>query len=418
MRIVHLNYAIAAPQHGADYRSHHLARLWVEAGHSVTIVGSSYSHLLADEIRFAGPFLELHQDGVRYVLLKAPKYKSGVGRALNLFTCMARVRRHQSAIVGEPRPDVVMGASVYQVDNYAARRIAKEHNALFIRETRDLWPLTLFELAGMKPWHPFALLVQHAENYGFRHADMVATTLANSFDHMHAHGLDRERWIYMPQCPNPFEARHEVEIPAVHAQAIARARAEGKFIVIFTGSIVLAADLDTLLNAAKLVENEKVQFFLVGRGPLEESLKQKAAALNLRNLDFLPAVPRSSVPPLLRASDAATVGFLDRPLYRYGVSPNKIFEYLQNGLPVIFYCQTKGDPISESGAGLVVQPENPGALAGAIRALMAKTPEERRAIGQRGRDFVRSRHDLRTVSADYLRLFDQLLLRKRAAPVE
>jgi glycosyltransferase involved in cell wall biosynthesis len=409
VRILLINYAAAAPRYGSNFRNSQLARLWVEMGHSVTIVGCSYTHLMPAEIKFRGLYLDTEEDGVRYVLLKAPKYQgSGLRRAINMFACMGVMRLCEGKIVGNAGVDVVMAASVYQVDNYPARRIARRQKAIFVRETRDVWPLTLIELSGMSPRHPYVALIQHAENFGYRHADMVATTLPNSFGHMQEHGLDRERWIYMPQCPNPFQKEIEKPMPAEHAAAFTEARERGNFVVIFTGSLVLNADLETLLGAAKSLENEKVEFLVIGRGPLEASLKERAAGLGLKNLRFLPPVERAHVPAMLRAADAATVGFLDRPLYEHGVSPNKMFEYMENSLPIIFHCRTKGDPVAESGAGFVVEPQKPEAIAEAVRKLMKMGEEERKALGAKGHAFVRERHDLRKVAAQYVRVFEEL----------
>jgi glycosyltransferase involved in cell wall biosynthesis len=414
VRILLINYAIAAPRHGTDLRSNHLARLWVEAGHQVTIVGCSYTHLMREELKFRGPLLEMEEHGVRYVLLKAPKYQgSGVKRALNMFACMWRMRMHERQIVGVGGVEAVMAGSVYQVDNYAAKRIADRYKAAFVRETRDLWPLTLTELSNMSPKHPYAALIGNAERFGYRHADMVSTTLPNSFAHMHEKGLDRERWIYMPQCPNPYQTQTEKEMRAEHASAIGEVKARGNLLVIFTGSLVLNADLETLLKAAKLLEGEQVEFLLIGRGPLEASLKDQIASMGLKNLQLLPPVDRAQVPPMLRAADLATVGFLDRPLYSHGVSPNKMFEYMENALPIIFSCRTQGDPVSESGGGVLVEPEKPNAIAEAVRKFARMTAEERRAIGLKGQSFVRARHDLRIVASQYLRMFESLISEKR-----
>jgi glycosyltransferase involved in cell wall biosynthesis len=323
------------------------------------------------------------------------------------------MRLREGQIVGPNGVDAVMAGSVYQVDNYAAKRIAARYKAAFVRETRDLWPLTLTELSNMSPKHPYAALIGHAEKFGYRHADMVATTLPNSFAHMQEKGLDRERWIYLPQCPNPYQTQTEKEMPAEHARAIAEVQARGNLLVIFTGSLVLNADLETLLKSAKLLESEKVEFLLIGRGPLEASIKEQIAALGLKNLKLLPPVDRGQVPSMLRAADVATVGFLDRPLYSHGVSPNKMFEYMENALPIIFSCRTQGDPVSESGGGVLVEPENPNAIAEAVRKFARMTAEERAAVGLKGQLFVRARHDLRKVAAQYLRMFEALLSGKR-----
>src|SRR4051812_17183786 len=99
MKILLINYAAAAPKHGSNFRSNQLARLWVEMGHAVTVVGSSYVHLLPKPVEISGPILETEQDGVRYVLIKAPVYQgSGLKRALNMFACMFGMRRFEKRI--------------------------------------------------------------------------------------------------------------------------------------------------------------------------------------------------------------------------------------------------------------------------------------------------------------------------------
>lgn len=417
VQIVIINYPTAPAPYAPDYRTHHLARLWVDAGHHVTIVGASYSHLHASEVPVTSAFLELQEHGVRWLILKTRRYSgSGIGRVINLLTSVARTRTCERAITAAGA-DVALAASVYQLDNYGAARIARRHNGIFVRETRDLWPKTLLEIGGIKPSHPFVRLVQHAEDYGYRHADIVTSTLPNALEHMRTRGLTEDRWRYMAQCPNPYARKEsnspDAAIPAEHAAAIAAARAGGQFIVMFTGTFVPAGALHVILEAAELLNNEPVKFLFIGRGPLEAELRARIADRKINTAAFLPGVPRAAVPPLLAQADAAVCVFHDKPIYRYGVSPNKVFEYMDAAVPVIFSVGAKTDPITESGGGLVVPPANAPAIADAVRKLMRLTPGERQTMGQKARAHLHQNHDLRAVAADYIAQFTRLLAARR-----
>lgn len=411
VNIVAINLPCATPLHGPTYRTHHLAEAWTRMGHRVTFVGSSFSHLLLAPAQFAGPTQVTELNGVRYVLLKTLKYRgSGMLRALNVLVAALRLQRHERLILNGARPDVVLAASVYQVDNYWAERVARRHTAAFVRETRDLWPLTLIEVGGLSRWNPFVQWVQRAEDFGYRHADLVSSTLSNSYEYMRTRGLSADRWVYLPQCPPPRTAIGlATPLPAEHAQALEQAARSGKFIVVFTGSLVVSSGLQIAMEVARLLRSEPLAFLFVGQGPLEASLKAYASAQGLANVKFLPPVPRACVPEILRQGHAGLLGYLDRPIYRYGCSQNKLFDYMQNGLPSVFFCAGPGNPIAASGGGLAVPSGDPTQIAAAIRQLASTPPEERQRMGARAKAFVAEHHDLQRVAARYVELFGRLM---------
>lgn len=411
LNILIINLAVASPQQGPSYRNHHLAEIWVQAGHRVTFVGTTFSHLLTDPVESNDSFIQLEVSGVRYVLINAPAYKgSGMGRVRNLVTGLWRIIRNIDAIAGNHIPDVVIAASVYQLDNFAAVKIATRFNAKFVRETRDLWPMTLIELGGYRKWHPFVMWVQWAEDYGYRHAALVVTTLPGSLEYMESRGLNPQRWAYFPQCPIPIRsgALETLPLPKLHASTIQAAKSAGKFIVVFAGSLVLLPDLGTLLKGAALLADEPVIFLIVGRGPSELDLRAQAGILKLRNISFLPSIPKSAVPVLLKACDAGIQGFADLGMYKYGVSPNKVFEYMQNQLPTILYGNAPGNPITASGGGLVVPPANPRLLADAVMELIRLSPEELRNMGMRAVKYVARNHNINQMAIQYVQQLETL----------
>lgn len=141
---------------------------------------------------------------------------------------------------------------------------------------------------------------------------------------------------------------------------------------------------------------------LVGQGPEKESLERVASAERLRNVVFLPPVPRVSVGALLDHFDACYIGLKRSPLFRFGVSPNKLLDYMMAGRPVIHAIDAGNDLVAGSGCGVSVPPEDPGAIADAVRRLMRATPAERLRMGRAGRAYVLKHHDYRVLAERFL----------------
>ncbi len=109
---------------------------------------------------------------------------------------------------------------------------------------------------------------------------------------------------------------------------------------------------------------------------------------------FGPTVQRRFVPQLLRAMDGAVVHATATPVYRYGISFNKLFEYMAAAIPVVFACASAYDPVAAVGAGISVAPDDPEGLAEAFVELAGRTPAERAAMGASGREYVVREHNI------------------------
>ena len=117
---------------------------------------------------------------------------------------------------------------------------------------------------------------------------------------------------------------------------------------------------------------------------------------------FLDPVPKAAVPALLPYFDALYMGFQNQPLYRFGVSPNKLMDYMMAAKPIVLAVNAGNDPVAESECGFSIPPENPQALAGAVRRLMAMSPKELSAMGARGNAFVKLNHDYNRLAQQFL----------------
>ena len=405
MNILLLNHYAGSPALGMEYRPYHLAREWVRAGHQVQIVAADHSHVRTHQPVAGNEVI----DGIAYRWLATPAYQgNGLGRLRNIAAFLRRAAAEARSLAATFRPDVVIGSSTYPMDCWVARRIARLANATLVHEVHDLWPLSPIELSGMSPWHPFALLCQWAENSAYRHADLVVSMLPKVHDHMVAHGLDLRRLAIVPNgvaveegamVPAPA---HTVPLRADVQQAIDRARAGGQACVAYTGSMGEPNALDTLLDAAALLRQAPLGFVLVGDGHLRAHLQARIASEGLDKVALLPPVPKAQVAPLLAQADIAYIGWQRVPIYRFGIAPNKLMDYMLAGCAVLHSVEAGNDPVAESGCGLTVAPGDAQAVAGGLQRLARLAREERLAMGRRGRDFVLAHHSYPVLAERFL----------------
>jgi glycosyltransferase involved in cell wall biosynthesis len=385
-----LNHYAGSPEHGMEYRPYYMARQWRKLGHEVTIVAASESHLRSKRVDVKSGLTEQSIDGIRYVWLRTPKYQgNGARRVLNMATFVVQGMRYARTILEGRRVDVVIASSTYPLDILAARRIAALSGAELVFEVHDLWPLSPMELGRLSPSHPFIALMQWAENLAYRSAHKVVSLLPNTIGHMQEHGMKREKFLYIPNGVD-CEAWQESQapIPTEHANTFNILREKGHLIIGYAGSHGLANSLGTLLDAASILRDRPVTFVLVGQGPERTQLMKDAEARGLDNVSFLPSVRRAAIPQLLSQFDAGYLGWRRQPLYRFGISPNKLIDYMMAALPVIHAVEAANDPVADAGCGFSITPEHPSKLADAAIELLELPQSERIVMGNRGRAYV------------------------------
>ena len=400
MNILLINHYAGTPQLGMEFRPYYMAREWVRQGHAVQIVAADFSHVRARQPRPGDEWI----DGIRYRWLHTPAYQgNGVGRVRNIWAFLRGVWADTPRLIDEFRPDVVIASSTYPMDIWVARRLARRSGAKLVYEVHDLWPLSPIELSGMPRWHPFILLVQAAEDAAYRDADVVVSMLPKVHEYMASRGLDLRKLHIVPngialddwQAP-PQPLREDV------VQALADARAAGRMVVGYAGSMGLPNALDTLLDAAALLRGVALQFVLVGDGHEQARLARRVADERLDNVTLLPPVPKAQIPSLLGEVDIAYIGWQQVPIYRFGIAPNKLMDYMMAGVPVLHSVDAGNDPVAEAGCGLTVSPEAPAAVAAGLRQLAALSADERRAMGGRGRQYVRAHHSYAVLAQRFI----------------
>jgi glycosyltransferase involved in cell wall biosynthesis len=396
MNIVYLNHYAGSPAYGMEYRPYYLAREWVRLGHRVHMLGADFSHVRARQPQRpadAPTRWSERIDGIDYQWYATPPYSgNGVPRVRNIASFLARVALDTRRLVRECRPDVVIASSTYPMDIWVARRLARAAGAKLVFEVHDLWPLSPIEIGGMSPSHPFIRVCQAAENAAYRDADLVVSMLPNVAAHAAAKGLPAERLAIVPNGISLDEWR-DGDVAPLRADvqaAIDAAHAAGEQVVAYTGSHGLPNALDTLLDAAKALQDQPLRFILVGDGHERERLLARVRDEELARVQMFAPVPKAQMIALLFGADMAYLGAPRHPIYRFGVSPNKMIDYMMARVPILYAIEAGNNPIAEAHCGVSLPAENPVALVEGIRTLAALSAAERQTMGENGRRYALS----------------------------
>jgi glycosyltransferase involved in cell wall biosynthesis len=400
MNILYLNHYAGSPALGMEYRPYYLAREWVRAGHRVQVVAAAFSHVRSRQPEVG----DEEVDGIAYHWVATPPYRgNGPRRAFNVWAFLSAVWRDAPRLAGGVKPDVVIASSTYPMDIWVARRLARLAGARLVYEVHDLWPLSPRELFGMPRWHPFIVLCQAAEDAAYRDADVVVSMLPKVHDYMASRGLDLRKLHIVPNGITLEEWSGDAEALGPSLQATLRAaRAAGRTLVGYAGSHGVPNALDTLLDAARLLRDEPLHFVLVGDGHEKHRLAARVQAEGLTQVSLLPAIPKAQIPSFLAAIDIAYIGWQRVPIYRFGIAPNKLMDYMMARCAVLHAVDAGNDPVAEAGCGITVAPESPAAVADGLRRLSSLSAAERLAMGQRGQDFVLAHHTYPVLAQRFL----------------
>lgn len=378
-----INQYASTPATGIGGRHYYLAEELASQGHDVYLIASSSNHLLHSSPEVDGAYRFDKVAGFTFVWVKMRDYAEAHSkqRALNWFLFPWRLQKLAKLIPA--KPDVVLCSSPSPIAFLGAQRLAKKFKAKLAFEVRDIWPLTLVEVGGFSARHPFIRFMQWVERKAYRDSDVVLSNLKNAVEHMVEQGMERSKFAWVP---NGF-SMSEVSQKAPLDPAAAGALPKEKFVVGYTGTLGVANTLDSLITAAELLrEYEDIAFVLVGAGKEKAALQALVEEKKITNVTFIDPIPKVQIQAMLSRFDACYIGLTKDPLFRFGVSPNKLFDYLYSG-KLILYAIDSGSykPVEDIGAGLQLEPQNPQTLADTILQLYHMPCEQRQQMGDNGK---------------------------------
>jgi len=407
MNIFLINHYAGSPEMGMEYRPYYFAKEWMKMGHNVTILVANNSHIRQYNPTLDNDIVEENIDGIKYIWVKTPKYEAnGIGRIKNMFAFVKKTMYKASYFAKQYNPDVVIASSTYPSDNYIAKKITKLSGAKYIYEVHDLWPLSPIELGGMNKNHPFIIAMQHGENFAYRKADAVVSMLPETKEHMKSHGLDLNKWHYIPNGVVIDEWENKKELNINTENIIKEIKSKYSKIVAYTGTLGLANALDSFILSAKDLSN--IAYVIVGKGPEKENLENIIKKKSLINVFIIDAINKQEIPALLNMFDFLYIGLQYQPLFRFGISPNKLIDYMMAAKPIIQAIDAGNNVVKEVGCGIDIEPENPKEITKAIRKLIELSTNELEEMGKKGHEFVLKNHDYKVLANKFIDVIEKI----------
>lgn len=395
MHVLLIHQAFAALDEPGGTRHHELARYLAQHGHRVTIIASPVSYLTGTARRSRAPQVERQEDEPGITILRAYTYsglhRSFFHRILSFFSFMISSFLAGMTVKGI---DLVWGTSPPIFQGATAWVLARLKGVKFLFEVRDLWPAFAIAVGVLR--QPVLIrLSEWLERFLYSHADLLVVNSPGFIEHVRDRGA---RWVELV----PNGADTVMFNPALDGYDFRNQHGlVGRYIALYAGAHGMSNDLGVVLEAAcQLKQQPRIAIVLLGDGKEKPALVKRAAELGLDNLLFIPPLPKAEMPAALAAADACIA--ILKPVEEYKtVYPNKVFDYMATGKPVILAIDgVIREVVEAAGAGLPIPPGDPAALAGAIRNL-EEDPNAGVEMGRRGREYVTAHFD-RVVLAEKL----------------
>ncbi len=401
MHILLIHQAFATLNEPGGTRHAELAQYLTEQGHRVTVIASPVSYLTG-ESSDRQKWITKTQPSPELTIFRCYTYgalhKSFIHRVFSFLSFMVS---SFTATLQVRKVDIVWGTSPPIFQGATAWLVARLKRAEFLFEVRDLWPAFAIAVGVLQN----KLLIKASEwleCYLYRHADRVVVNSPGFVEHVTTHGADKVTLI-----PNGVD----VDMFAVKSNPDAFRIQYGfqdNFVIVYAGAHGLSNDLDVVLDAAVILKSQtRMRIVLVGDGKEKAALMSRATELDLFNVSFLPPQPKRFMPYVLAAADACLA--ILKPLELYKTTyPNKVFDYMAAGKPVILAIDGVIRQVVESaGGGVFVKPGDPQALATAINNLAAN-PEHAKSMGQAGYRYVRKHFNRPGIARQLIAVMEQL----------
>ncbi|ABP66705.1 glycosyl transferase, group 1 [Caldicellulosiruptor saccharolyticus DSM 8903] len=394
-----LNHYAIPPTMGGITRHFDYAKELVKRGYDVSIFASSFDHKQRVELLGKGEKFKIEDySGVKFVWIKTTPYKKNdFKRVVNIFSFAKNLyfiaRKFE-------KPDTIIASSFHPLTWVVGYRLAKGKKAEFVAEVRDLWPQSGIDLGAFKEGSLIVRLLRRLEKFIYTKAKYVITVLPKADEYIQSLGINKEKIVHIPNgCDNERFDLLKNTMPDEVKKILGEH--EGYFKACYLGALGQANAMETIIEAAKYVQDEvgdKIHFLIIGDGPEKEKLQKMVKKFKLSNVFFYDPISKLSVPSLLERVDITLVSMHNLKVYRFGISLNKLFDYLCAAKPIVFAGNVANDIVKDSGAGFSCDAYDSKAFAQKIIKLYEMDEDERKRIGQKGREYVEKYHDIRKLA--------------------
>ncbi len=382
MNIWILNHYAVPTRYYYLARSYYFAKKLMERGHRVTIfAGSSVHNSDINLIEDGREYRELEDDGIRYVVFRGRTYAgSGKDRIINHIEVARRMERLCPRLTGEyGRPDVIYASAGQTLTLVAGIRVARRLGIPCVCEVTDLWPESFVAYGMISRKNPLLRLLYRGERWVYKNADALIFSMEGGRDYIIEKGWDTAHGGCVDLGKISY-INNGVDLARFDEQAAqtpddAYITDPDTFKIVYAGSIRRVNDIHALLDSAAGLREKAPQcrILIYGDGDEREAFEREYAGFD--NIRFMGRVPKSAIPAILTRADVCFIDGCEgdgAEIARFGMSQNKIFEYLAAGRPIVFPVPGRYDLIGAHGCGVTVENE-PEAVTEALLTL-AQSP--------------------------------------------
>ena len=350
-------------------RQTNLCRLLDEKGYDAYIIsGSSMNKSVANRITDNSKFVFVQSPEAKGYMIKTSSYSKTYERVMVALQFQHRLWKLRNQL---PKPDVIVSDFAGLFGN-GFLKWKKKYGTKVIFDILDLWPEGFVDLGYIKKNSVIAKMLYAMEHKSYREADGIIFSMQGGKDYIVDKGWSKEVGGDVDTSDIGY-LNNGVNLKKIDKQKVEFILDDPdldteKFKVIYLGSISKTNGLDVLVETARVLQerkNDRVKILVYGYGNQEDMLKKMVADYGLENIVFKGKLDFEYGLNALSRGDLNIFTFRDSPLWKYGVSPNKLFMYFASGKPVLSMIRPKYDLVEEKKAGISVE-NNPEIVADAI----------------------------------------------------
>lgn len=391
MKIWLINHYAVPPQYYPLARPSLFAKNLIKMGHNVTIIAASTVHnsdcqnLIEDGSRVK----HITEDGISYVLINCKAYKgNGKDRVINILQFAKRLTGILNAM---EKPDAILATSFDPLTCWKGVKYAKKKGIKIVAEIADLWPETLVAYNGVNTTNPIVKYLRRIEKKIYTKADRIIFTMEGAYEYIIEQGWENEIprskvfFINNGIDTEEFEfnkEHYQIEDPDLVDQSV--------FKVIYAGAIRKVNNLSLLLDAAKLLISKPVKFLIWGDGDELDILKKRIQEENISNVVLKGRVQKKYVPYIVSNADLNILLGKTESIFRFGISPNKMFDYFASGKPQLVTFDAKYNPVDKFNAGLTLKETSSTKISEAILEFLNMSEDKYREMCDNAHDAAAS----------------------------
>lgn len=384
MKIWIVNHYAIPPSLGGLNRHYYFSKYLGEKGASTRIISSSKIHNSSVNFNTGELYSEKNVDGIDYTFVKTSDYKgNGLGRIFSFIQFPYNCLKTMKIFLKREKPDVIYASSPELFATAVALKFGIKHGIPTIVEIRDLWPESVVEYTKLTRKNLIIRILYRLEKWIYENASRVIFTFEGGTDYirmkkwdLESNGsIDLSKFRYINNGVevgkfSEYAKMFTLDDPDLDS---------GKFKVVYAGSVRKVNSIGLLVDTAKILRDnsvDDVSIIIYGDGTEKEDLVRRAEELNLDNIVFKDRVDKKYIPYILSKADLNIFVGQDDAMNKYGLSLNKLFDYMASGKPILSNIESGYDNITKYKCGIVVKSNSAKDIAEGIMRIKNSSKED------------------------------------------